>query len=68
MPAMPELRPTRGICNCGDGFVPRPIRPSRNRNCDLGKDPTMKVKYGPVGPADHERFCGKLRDIAPARH
>ncbi|HLZ35975.1 MAG TPA: DUF1272 domain-containing protein [Nitrospira sp.] len=39
------------VCpNCGGGFVPRPIRPSQNRQGDNypGKDPaSMKVKYRP---------------------
>ena len=38
------------VCpNCGGGFVPRPIRPSRNWKGDnyLGKDPaSTKVKHG----------------------
>ena len=40
------------VCpNCGGGFVPRPVRPSKNLKGDnlLGKDPaSTKIKYNPV--------------------
>jgi hypothetical protein len=43
------------VCpNCGGGFVPRPIRPSRNWKGDnfLGKDPaSTELKHRPVDPA-----------------
>jgi hypothetical protein len=57
------------VCpNCGGGFVPRPIRPSKNwkgDNC-LGKDPaTTKVKHRPVDSAEHARFSAAIKTIAP---
>ncbi len=57
------------VCpNCGGGFVPRPIRPSRNWKGDnyLGHDPaSTEVVYKPVEPAAHARFAAAIRDIAP---
>lgn len=57
------------VCpNCGGGFSPRPIRPSRNwkgNNC-LDNDPaSTNVKYRPVDPVAHQQFCATLKDIAP---
>lgn len=59
------------VCpNCGGGFVPRPIRPSRNwkgDNC-LGKYPaSAKVKHRPVALEAHERFAAPIRGLAPER-
>jgi hypothetical protein len=58
------------VCrNCGGGFVPRPIRPSRNWKGDnfLGHDPASTVVvYKPVDPAAHAKFAATIRDIAPA--
>jgi hypothetical protein len=57
------------VCpNCGGGFVPRPIRPSRNWRRDnyLGKDPAgTKVRHRPVDPEDHARFCSMIKAIPP---
>jgi hypothetical protein len=57
------------VCpNCGGGFAPRPIRPSRNWKGDnhLGKHPAgTKVKHRPVDPAAHARFSAELRKIPP---
>ena len=57
------------VCpNCGGGFAPRPIRPSRNWTGDnyLGKDPASTVvKYRPVDRAEHLRFAEALWHIAP---
>jgi hypothetical protein len=57
------------VCpNCGGGFVPRPIRPSRNWKGDnfLGKDPaSTKIKHRPVDTAAHARFSSAIRTIPP---
>ena len=59
------------VCpNCGGGFVPRPIRPSRNWKGDnyLGKDPpTTEVRYRPVDPALHATFAAAIRRIPPGQ-
>jgi hypothetical protein len=55
------------VCpNCGGGFVPRPVRPSRNWNGGnfLGKDPaSTKMKHRPVDPVPHARFSAKIKAI-----
>ena len=57
------------VCpNCGGGFVPRPIRPSKNWKDDnfLGKDPeSTMVKHRPVDAAAHAQFSAKIRIIPP---
>ena len=57
------------VCpNCGGGFAPRPVRPSRNWKGDnfLGKDPAgTRVRHRPVDPAEHARFSAPIRDIPP---
>ncbi len=57
------------VCpNCGGGFVPRPIRPSKNWNNDnyLGKDAaSATVKYRPVDPVAHARFAAPISSIPP---
>jgi hypothetical protein len=59
---MLELRPTCEHCNrgpnCGGGFVPRPVRPSKNWKGDnyLGKD-----------PAAHAKFSAPIAKIPPER-
>lgn len=57
------------VCpNCGGGFVPRPIRPSRNWKADnyLGKDPAgAKVKHRPVDLEAHQAFIAALKNIPP---
>ena len=57
------------VCpNCGGGFVPRPIRPTKNwknNNC-LAKDPaTAAPKHRPVNPATHNQFAMPIKDIPP---
>jgi uncharacterized protein len=57
------------VCpNCAGGFVPRPIRPSRNwkgNNC-LGKDPASKtVRHRPVDARAHATFAAAIRDVPP---
>jgi hypothetical protein len=55
------------VCpNCGGGFVPRPIRLSKNRKNGnyLGKDPaSTTVKHRPVDPASHNQFAMPIKDI-----
>jgi len=57
------------VCpNCGGGFVPRPVRPSRNRKGDnfLGKDPaSAKVRHRPVDRDEHARFAAAIKSIPP---
>lgn len=57
------------VCpNCGGGFVPRPIRPSKNWKGDnfLGKDPaSTTVRHRPVDRAAHELFSAAIRTIPP---
>jgi uncharacterized protein len=59
----------RNVCpNCGGGFTPRPIRPSRNLkgNNYLGKDPaTTAIKHRPVDAAAHAAFAATIAEIAP---
>jgi hypothetical protein len=59
------------VCpNCGGGFVPRPIRPSKNLKGDnfLGKDPaSSKVRYRPVDPAVHRSFAAAIKTVPPHR-
>ena len=59
----------QNVCpNCGGGFTPRPIRPSRNRKGDnfLGKDPaSTTIKHRPVDPAAHARFAGTIKSLPP---
>jgi len=57
------------VCpNCGGGFAPRPVRPSRNWKGDnwLGKDPAgTTVRHRPVDRAAHARFAAEIRARAP---
>jgi len=57
------------VCpNCGGGFVPRPIRPSKNWKGDnfLSKDPaSTTIKHRPVDAAVHAQFSATLRTIPP---
>jgi len=57
------------VCpNCGGGFVPRPIRPSKNLKGDnfLGTDPaSSSVRHRPVDPAAHRRFAAAIKTIPP---
>ena len=59
------------VCpNCGGGFVPRPVRPSKNWKGDnfLGKDPaSIKIKHRPVDPAAHAKFSAPIRNIPPEK-
>ena len=57
------------VCpNCGGGFQPRPVRPSKNWNGGnhLGTHPaSTKVRHRPVDPAAHESFSAAIRSIPP---
>lgn len=59
------------VCpNCGGGFAPRPVRPSRNWKGDnyLGKDPaSARIRRRPVDPAVHAGFARAIRDIPPEK-
>jgi uncharacterized protein len=59
------------VCpNCGGGFVPRPIRPSRDwKNGNfLGRHPaTGTVTFKPVDLQAHAAFALALRDLPPER-
>ena len=59
------------VCpNCGGGFVPRPIRPSKNWKGDnyLGKDPaSTEVKHRPVDFSAHQAFSATLKTIEPEK-
>lgn len=61
----------RNVCpNCGGGFVPRPIRPSKNWKNDnwLGKDPaSTKVKHRPVDPAEHAKLVAAIGGLLPEK-
>ena len=59
----------KNVCpNCGGGFVPRPVRPSRNWKGDnyLGKDPaSTRTRHRPVDPTSHQLFAEPIALIAP---
>lgn len=59
----------QNVCpNCGGGFAPRPIRPSRNWQGGnfLGKDrASASIKYRPVDPAAHARFAAAIKGVPP---
>jgi uncharacterized protein len=59
----------QNVCpNCGGGFAPRPIRPSRNWKGDnfLGKDPaSTTVKHRPIDPVTHARFAATIKPVPP---
>jgi hypothetical protein len=59
------------VCpNCGGGFVPRPVRPSRNWKDGnyLSNDPASEVlRHRPVDPEAHFAFAAAIRDISPER-
>jgi uncharacterized protein len=54
------------VCpNCAGGFVPRPIRPSKNWKGDnfLGKHPaSTKVKHRPVDATSHARLVAAIKE------
>jgi uncharacterized protein len=58
------------VCpNCGGGFVPRPIRPSKNwKNQNfLGHDPASTiVKHRPVDAQTHRALINAIKGLPPA--
>ncbi|ESS71442.1 hypothetical protein MGMO_103c00090 [Methyloglobulus morosus KoM1] len=59
------------VCpNCAGGFVPRPIRPSKNwkDNSYLGKDPaSTQIKHRLVDQEAHARFTAEIRLMLPEK-
>ena len=59
------------VCpNCAGGFVPRPIRPSKNWKSDnfLGKDPaSTKIRHRPVDLTAFAAFSAPIRKIPPEK-
>src|SRR5262252_8013761 len=59
------------VCpNCGGGFVPRPIRSSKNWKGDnyLGKDPaSTRIKHRPVDLEVHTQFAAEIRPVPPEK-
>lgn len=59
------------VCpNCGGGFTPRPIRPSKNWKSDnyLGNDAaSTKIKYRPVDVKAHAQFAAEIMAIPPEK-
>jgi len=57
------------VCpNCGGGFAPRPVRPSRDWKDGnaLARDPaSTRVRHRPVDPAAHATFSAAIRNIPP---
>jgi uncharacterized protein len=62
-------RVLENVCpNCGGGFAPRPVRPSKNwkGNNFLGADPaSTKIRHRPVDIAAHAEFAVHLRAVPP---
>lgn len=60
-----------GVCpNCGGGFVPRPVRPSKDWKGEnyLGKYPaSAQKKHRPVDREAHERFAGGIKGLSPVK-
>jgi len=58
-----------GICpNCGGNFVPRPIRPTQDRNGGNSLDTypaSTRVEHRPVDLAAHARLASALAGIPP---
>jgi len=59
------------VCpNCGGGFMPRPVRPSKSWKGDISlvKNPaSTKAKHQPVDPAAHAAFAAPIKTIPPER-
>jgi len=59
------------VCpNCGGGFAPRPIRPSKNWKGDnfLGAYPAGdRIKHRPVDRSVHARFSAPLATVPPEK-
>ena len=56
-----------GVCpNCGGGFVPRPVRPSKEWRLGLSaklQPASSKRKHKPVDVVEHQKFAADLRNI-----
>ena len=61
----------QNVCpNCGGGFMPRPVRPSKNLKGGnyLGTDPaSIRVKHRPVDAEAHAKFAAAIRNIPPEK-
>lgn len=59
------------VCpNCGGGFVPRPVRPSKNWRGDnhLGTYPARtQAKHRPVDVTAHAAFAATVKGVPPAQ-
>jgi uncharacterized protein len=59
------------VCpNCGGGFTPRPVRPSKDLKGEnyLGKYPaSTRVRHRPVDPAAHAAFAASIKHTPPAQ-
>ena len=59
------------VCpNCGGGFAPRPVRPSKDLKGGnfLGKNPaSTKVKHRPVDAEAHARFSAPIKSVPPEK-
>jgi len=59
------------VCpNCGGGFAPRPVRPSKDLKGGnfLGKNPaSTKVKHRPVDADVHAKFSAPIKAVAPEK-
>ncbi|MDR3412007.1 MAG: DUF1272 domain-containing protein [Formivibrio sp.] len=56
--------------NCGGGFMPRPIRPSKNWHGDnfLGANPASRiVKHRPVNLEEHAKLLAAQNDLSPEK-
>ncbi len=57
------------VCpNCGGGFEPRPVRPSRDwhgGHTIAGDPPSTKIVFKPVDPATHVLFAAGIKGIRP---
>lgn len=61
----------KNVCpNCGGGFAPRPVRPSRNwkgNNC-LSADPaSTQLKHRPVNLVEHAQLRAAVESIPPGK-
>ena len=59
------------VCpNCGGGFTPRPVRPSKDLKGEnyLGKYPaSTRVRHRPVDPVAHAAFAASIKHTPPAQ-
>lgn len=59
------------VCpNCGGGFAPRPIRPSKEWRPGVSitkQPPGAKVKHKPIDSAAHAEFSDAIRIVPPEK-